>query len=38
MDGTALKTINRSNPGITILENGVISKHQHFNDALFNLD
>lgn len=38
MDGTALKTINRSNPGITILENGVILKHQHFNDAFFNLD
>lgn len=38
MDGTALKTINRSNPGITILENGVIARHQHFNDAFFNLD
>jgi hypothetical protein len=36
MDGTALKTINRSNPGVTILKNGVIVKHSHFNDAVFN--
>ena len=36
MDGTALKTINRSNPGVTILKNGVIINHFHFNDAVFN--
>ena len=36
MDGTALKTINRSNPGVTILKNGIILSHIHFNDAIFN--
>ena len=36
MDGTALKTINRSNPGVAILKNGLILRHIHFNDAVFN--
>jgi hypothetical protein len=31
-DGTALKTIVRSNPGITQLRQGVVVKHYHFND------
>ncbi len=31
-DGTALKTIVRSNPGIMLLENGVITAKSHWND------
>lgn len=31
-DGTALKTIVRSNPGATHLRKGVVVKHYHFND------
>ena len=31
-DGTALKTIVRSNPGATHLRKGVVVKHCHFND------
>ncbi|MEY3927899.1 MAG: hypothetical protein RJA97_906, partial [Bacteroidota bacterium] len=31
-DGTALKTIVRSNPGVTHLRKGVVVKHFHFND------
>lgn len=32
MDETALKTIVRANPGIVLLENGVIKKKWHYND------
>lgn len=35
MDGTALKTVQRSNPGVTLLEAGIIQKHWHYNDAIF---
>ena len=35
MDGTALKTVQRSNPGVTLLEHGIIQKHWHYNDAIF---
>jgi hypothetical protein len=31
-DGTALKTIVRSNPGVILLENGVITGKSHWND------
>jgi hypothetical protein len=31
-DGTALKTIVRSNPGVTHLRKGVVQAHYHFND------
>jgi len=31
-DGTALKTIVRSNPGVLLLENGVITGKSHWND------
>ncbi len=31
-DGTALKTIVRSNPGVTYLRKGVVVSHSHFND------
>jgi hypothetical protein len=31
-DGTALKTIVRSNPGVTHLRKGVVQSHYHFND------
>lgn len=31
-DGTALKTIVRSNPGVMLLENGVITAKSHWND------
>ncbi|MDP5168967.1 MAG: DoxX family membrane protein [Bacteroidia bacterium] len=33
MDGTALKTIVRSNPGYVLLENGIIKGKWHYNDA-----
>ncbi len=36
MDGTALKTINRSNPGVTYLEDGIILKHLHYNDVVLS--
>jgi hypothetical protein len=32
IDGTALKTILRSNPGVTHLKNGIIVQHFHHND------
>ncbi|WP_194851278.1 BT_3928 family protein [Nonlabens antarcticus] len=32
MDGTALKTIVRSNPGVMLLKNGVITGKSHWND------
>jgi uncharacterized membrane protein YphA (DoxX/SURF4 family) len=35
MDGTALKTVQRSNPGVTYLTEGVIQNHWHYNDAIF---
>ncbi len=35
MDGTALKTVQRSNPGVTLLEDGIIQNHWHYNDAIF---
>ena len=31
-DGTALKTMIRSNPGVVLLENGVITGKSHWND------
>ena len=31
-DGTALKTMIRSNPGVVLLENGVITDKSHWND------
>jgi hypothetical protein len=31
-DGTALKTIERANPSIVILENGTITQKVHYND------
>ncbi len=36
MDGTALKTVQRSNPGVTYLKGGIIQKHWHSNDAIFS--
>jgi len=38
MDGTALKTVQRSNPGVTLLDNGIIQKHWYYNDAIFLKD
>ena len=35
MDGTALKTVQRSNPGVTLLEDGIIQNHWYYNDAIF---
>ena len=31
-DGTTLKTIERANPSIVILENGTITQKVHYND------
>ncbi len=33
MDGTTVKTINRGNPGLTILRKGRIVAHVHGNDV-----
>ena len=33
MDGTTVKTINRGNPGITLLKKGKVIKHLHGNDV-----
>jgi len=35
MDGTTLKTIQRSNPGVTHVKNGIVKHHWHYNDAYF---
>lgn len=35
MDGTTLKTIQRSNPGVTLVKNGIVQHHWHFNDSYF---
>lgn len=33
MDGTTVKTINRGNPGVTLLHKGKVIKHVHGNDV-----
>ena len=35
MDGTTLKTIQRSNPGVTLVKNGIVQRHWHYNDSYF---